>query len=62
MAFVREITGEFPAQSASNAENVSIWWRHHVIVHDVESHHYWVYLVAKWRTILGRFYIYAQFI
>ena len=22
-------TGEFPAQSASNAENVSIWWRHH---------------------------------
>ena len=23
-------TGEFPAQLASNAENVSIWWRHHV--------------------------------
>ena len=22
-------TGEFPAQIASNAENVSIWWRHH---------------------------------
>ena len=22
-------TGEFPAQTASNAENVSIWWRHH---------------------------------
>ena len=22
-------TGEFPAQRASNAENVSIWWRHH---------------------------------
>ena len=22
--------GEFPAQMASNAENVSIWWRHHV--------------------------------
>ena len=21
--------GEFPAQRASNAENVSIWWRHH---------------------------------
>ena len=20
---------EFPAQMASNAENVSIWWRHH---------------------------------
>ena len=22
-------TGEFPAQMASNAEKVSIWWRHH---------------------------------
>ena len=30
LAFVREIHGEFPAQMASNAENVSIWWRHHV--------------------------------
>ena len=24
------VNGEFPAQMASNAENVSIWWRHHV--------------------------------
>ena len=24
------VTGEFPAQRASNAEIVSIWWRHHV--------------------------------
>ena len=24
-------TGEFPAQKPSNAENVSIWWRHHVL-------------------------------
>ena len=23
------LTGEFPAQRASNTENVSIWWRHH---------------------------------
>ena len=23
------VTGEFPAQMASYAENVSIWWRHH---------------------------------
>ena len=32
LAFVRGIHrghGEFPAQMASNAENVSIWWRHH---------------------------------
>ena len=26
------VTGEFPAQRASNAENVSISWRHHVLV------------------------------
>ena len=23
------VDGEFPAQMASNTENVSIWWRHH---------------------------------
>ena len=26
------VTGEFPAQRASNGEEVSIWWRHHVQV------------------------------
>ena len=25
------VTDEFPAERASNAENVSIWWRHHAI-------------------------------
>ena len=25
------VTGEFPAQRASNMENVSIWWRHHAM-------------------------------
>ena len=25
------VIGEFPVQMASNAENVSIWWRHHAI-------------------------------
>ena len=33
LAFVRgihRVSVEFPAQMASNAENVSIWWRHHV--------------------------------
>ena len=24
------VTSEFPAQRASNAKNVSIWWRHHI--------------------------------
>ena len=23
------VIGKFPAQRASNVENVSIWWRHH---------------------------------
>ena len=32
-------TGEFPAQMASNAENVSIWWRHHVLT---SSHRMWI--------------------
>ena len=27
------VTGEFPAQMASNPENVSIWWRHHVLMY-----------------------------
>ena len=37
LAFVWGIhrAGEFPAQMASNAENVSIWWRHH----DVCTYH-----------------------
>ena len=26
---ISPVTGEFPAQKASNAGNVSIWWRHH---------------------------------
>ena len=30
------VTGESPAQMASNAEYVSIWWRHHVF--NVSSH------------------------
>ena len=25
------VTGEFPAQMASNTENVSIWWRHYAL-------------------------------
>ena len=51
-------TGEFPTQKASNAENVSIRWRHHVWA--IFYHHkpfsaqhialtyYWI-LVAIWR-------------
>ena len=31
------VTGEFPAEMASNAENVSIWWRHHAIYFHLPS-------------------------
>ena len=29
------VTGELPAQMASNAENVSIWWRHHELLETI---------------------------
>ena len=35
------VTGEFLEQMASNAENVSIWWRYHVVydsVHQTTQH------------------------
>ena len=31
---LNRLTGEFPAQRASKAEKVSIWWRHHVTLTD----------------------------
>ena len=37
-------TGEFPAQMASNVENVSIWWCHHAIkIYQCKTHwgHWW---------------------
>ena len=33
------VTGEFPAKIASNAENVSIWWRHHDLVINQHMRH-----------------------
>ena len=32
-------TGEFPAQMASNVENVSISWRHHVFIQSTPKRH-----------------------
>ena len=37
--------GEFPAQKASNAENVSIWWRHHVL-HVRQGPTYFTYSIS----------------
>ena len=43
-------TGEFPAQMASNAENVSIWWRHHDHNHIC---HFNDFQTASWHKHLG---------
>ena len=40
------VAGEFPAQMASNAENVSIWWRYHVNIHIVYNQAYMMF--ARW--------------
>ena len=54
------VTGEFPAQRASNSENVPIWWRHHGMTHLVytnkflisviftNSDFYWSF-ISPWR-------------
>ena len=49
-------TGEFPAQMASNAENVSIWWCHHdvfachIILFHRDKQSYWNSLPMKTET------------
>ena len=35
------VSGEFPAQMASNVENVSISWRHHVDLMNYEERMIW---------------------
>ena len=42
------MTGEFPAQRASDAENVSIWWRHHGWM-------FFAYFFLQWPMILRQF-------
>ena len=53
------VSGEFPAERASNAENVSIWWRHHdAMLHDL---YIWIWTPARlfklrtdaWVCIIG---------
>ena len=43
------VTGEFPVQRISNAENVSIWWRHHEYY--VEVGVFWKYLMVSDRIL-----------
>ena len=44
-------TGEFPAQRASNAENVSIWWRHHEMSHNMQCYKATHYMMTSWNWI-----------
>ena len=49
--YTRWVTGEFPAQMAGSAENLSIWLRHHGFLSvwhlmDVKI------LIQKWRDIV----------
>ena len=45
------VTGDFPAQMASNVENVSIWWHHHALLSDT--------MMLMWRhcNVDGSFWI-----
>ena len=47
------VTGRFPAQMASNVENVSIWWRHHNTTKIEAKHVYisWNALYLVWRAV-----------
>ena len=42
------VTGEFPAQRDSNAENVSIWWSHHEKDHPICR-----WFALPWRSFVG---------
>ena len=49
------VTGEFPAQIASNTENVSIWWRHHATMTLL-----WLYMrviKSQFRHIFGQQFV-----
>ena len=44
------VTGEFPAQRASNAENVSIWWRHHVLQKHFREREFYISYKCFWSS------------
>ena len=53
------VIGEFPAQRSSNAENVSIWWRHHdfrisIALELVLYHTFWYSHFTMTKISLGR--------
>ena len=57
------MTGEFPAQMASNADNVSIWWRHHErqysrrkIYHNESSVFFWYIIYHRHLPFVVHFF------
>ena len=44
------VTGEFPTQRASNAENISIWWHHHMLT---SLDGFWMKTCGWWQWLLG---------
>ena len=53
------VTGEFPAQRASNADNGSIWWRHHEKI--VKNSFLLVYIFIFWLSFHARLLLMVQF-
>ena len=53
------VTGEFPAQRASNAKNVSIWWRHHglPLQHCVSNSRFFNFLTRWWKIAVISYHI-----
>ena len=49
------VTGEFPARMASNAENVSIWWRHHGNCSDVTLSRAFLHTCVMFYAYLSRY-------
>ena len=62
------VPGEFPAQMANNADNVSIWWRHHmkphsrilmklifIYIHISQAFAYWDLIVSQRIKAYARF-------
>ena len=69
------VTSEFPAQMASNAENVSIWWRHHewstspcwyitrsALIMPINSCHHEMISVSLWTNMCENIALYLGFI
>ena len=53
------VTGEFPAQMVSNAEDISIWWRHHGHhggLQKATSHQPWWSLMTHWLRVSSHMY------